>query len=68
MLVEPDAPAAMARSIIELLDCPDHLAKIAAQALGLASRRYSAQQHVSQVTAIYQSLIGAGPRRLRRPW
>ena len=68
MLVEPDAPAAMARSIIELLDCPDHLAKIAAQALGLASRRYSAQQHVSQVTAIYQSLTGAGPRRLRRPW
>lgn len=68
MLVEPDDPAAMAQAITELLDSPDRLTAIAAQALVLASRRYGAEQHVSQVSAIYQSLLGSGSRRFRRPW
>lgn len=67
MLVEPDDPAAMARSIAELLNHPDRLDRIAGQALAVASRRYSVDQHVSQVTAIYQSLLDSEPRRFRRP-
>ncbi|KFG90457.1 putative glycosyltransferase [Sphingobium herbicidovorans NBRC 16415] len=67
MLVEPDDPAAMARSIVELLNHPDRLDRIAAQALVHASRRYSVDQHVSQVAAIYQSLLDSEPQRLRKP-
>lgn len=68
MLVEPDDPAAMGRAIVELLDCPDRLTAIAAQAQILANRRYGVEQHASQVSAIYQSLLGTGPRRNRRRW
>lgn len=68
MLVKPDDPDAMAQAVVGLIDAPDRLAAIASQALLLASRRYEADQHVSQVSAIYHSLLGTGPRHARRLW
>ncbi|SCW72454.1 Glycosyltransferase involved in cell wall bisynthesis [Sphingobium faniae] len=66
LLAQADDPAEMASAIISLLDAPDRLAAIAATALADAARRYSAERHVAQISAIYQSLLPGEPSG--RPW
>ncbi|BAV65636.1 glycosyltransferase family 4 protein [Sphingobium cloacae] len=60
LLSHADDPAEMASAIIGLLDSPDRLAAIAAAAWADATRRYSADRHVEQISAIYQSLLPGG--------
>lgn len=68
LLSAADDPAAMARAIIELLDSPGRSASIAATALEAAAERYGADRHVSQISAIYQSLLTGKTRQAGRPW
>ncbi|HKY81565.1 MAG TPA: glycosyltransferase family 4 protein [Sphingobium sp.] len=68
LLCAADHPDAMAQAIVELLDSPDRYAAIAATAAGQAVDRYGADRHVSQISAIYQSLLADRAPRARRPW
>ena len=68
LLAQADDPAAMAAEIIGLLAEPARSDAIAATALEAASARFGAERHVSQISAIYQSLLTAGRMRTAPSW
>lgn len=57
ILANVDDPAAMASAVISLLESPDRAASIAAAAADRAVNRYGVDRHVSEISAIYRSLL-----------
>ena len=57
LLARVDDPAAMASAVISLLESPERAANIAATAAARAVQRYGVDRHVTEISAIYRSLL-----------
>jgi glycosyltransferase involved in cell wall biosynthesis len=66
-LVRPDDAQAFADQVCDLLERPDEIAALAAQAREDALRRFGAEQHVRAVSEVYDSLLSGRERPAASP-
>jgi glycosyltransferase involved in cell wall biosynthesis len=58
----------MASTLISLLDSPEQAARIAATAAAQAVERYGVDRHVTEISAIYRSLLADERQGKHKPW
>ena len=68
LLAKVDDPDAMASALISLLDSPEQAARIAATAAAQAVERYGVDRHVTEISAIYRSLLADERQGKHKSW